>query len=96
MVICRFEVSESNASIKASCCYHPSTVGAVQDGVKQTGLVDSYDQGKTKLLIRKHILLLTPPWQQPVHYKFRANTSVGVNPETFLILQQDSTRKTTK
>jgi hypothetical protein len=32
----------------AAGCYHPSTVGTVQDGAKQTGLVDSYNQGQNQ------------------------------------------------
>jgi hypothetical protein len=51
----------------ASCCYHPSTVGAVQGGAKQTGLDYSYDQEKTRLLLRKHIFLLTLPCKPRVH-----------------------------
>jgi methionine synthase II (cobalamin-independent) len=33
MVICRFNVNESRSI--ATCYYHTSTVGAVQDGAKQ-------------------------------------------------------------
>jgi hypothetical protein len=75
MVVCRFK---SIKAIHSLLLIPPQHCCAVQDGAKQLDLLAATTRQKTKLHLRKHILLLTPPCQQRVQTPGKSRYTTGL------------------